>query len=337
MKNSTVLYEKLFKTALATTIATSAIAVVAPDYTKASENEEIFTDVKTASDYYEYVNELYERGFVSGYKDGSFKPEGILTRAEASKILALNLGLDVTKSFNISFKDVPTSDWAYPYIAALKEAGIIDGYQDGTFKPNAPITRNQMAKMIVNGYGLERATEINLPFTDIQKENNWATPYIQTLFNLGITNGQTATKYGGNSTVTRANMAAFTIRSEVTTDYLNNRRPDEEIITSIYGNKITIGGQEYYIKKELQPLLHSRNLAVLNDANLDFIKIGTKIIGIRNLELLNSGTSENPLTLDLAGGTIDANITIAGDYIKLANANITGNITVKKVIKSKSN
>lgn len=330
MKNSTVLYEKLFKTALATTIATSAIAVVAPDYTKASENEEIFTDVKTASDYYEYVNELYERGFVSGYKDGSFKPEGILTRAEASKILALNLGLDVTKSFNISFKDVPTSDWAYPYIAALKEAGIIDGYQDGTFKPNAPITRNQMAKMIVNGYGLERATEINLPFTDIQKENNWATPYIQTLFNLGITNGQTATKYGGNSTVTRANMAAFTIRSEVTTDYLNNRRPDEEIITSIYGNKITIGGQEYYIKKELQPLLHSRNLAVLNDANLDFIKIGTKIIGIRNLELLNSGTSENPLTLDLAGGTIDANITIAGDYIKLANANITGNITVKK-------
>lgn len=330
MKKSNVLYDKLFKTALATTMATSAIAVVAPDYTKASENEETFKDVKVSSVYYEYVNELFERGFVSGYKDGSFKPGGLLTRAEASKILALNLGLDVTKSFHHTFKDVPTSDWAYPYIAALKEAGVIDGFQDGTFKPNAPITRNQMAKIIVNGYGLEPATEINLPFSDTQTENNWAAPYIQTLFDLGITTGQTATKYGGDSTVTRGNMAAFTIRSEVTTDYRDNRRPDEKIITSINGNKMTIGGQVYYIKKELQPLLHARNLALLNEANLDFIKIGTKIIGIRNLELVNGGTAENPLTLDLAGGTVEANITIAGDYIKLANANITGDITVKK-------
>ncbi|GEM_PF-3320601 len=330
MKNSTVLYEKLFKTALATTMATSAIAVVAPDYTKASENEEIFADVKVSSDYFEYVNELFERGFVSGYKDGSFKPGGLLTRAEASKILALNLGLDVTKSFHHTFKDVPTNDWAYPYIAALKEAGIIDGFQDGTFKPNAPITRNQMAKIIVNGYGLEPATEINLPFSDTQTENNWAAPYIQTLFDLGITTGQTATKYAGDSTVTRGNMAAFTIRSEVTTDYRENRRPDEKMITSINGNKMTIGGQVYFIKKELQPLLHARNLALLNEANLDFIKIGTKIIEIRNLELVNGGTAENPLTLDLAGGTVEANITFAGDYIKLANANITGDITVKK-------
>ncbi|WP_445478200.1 S-layer homology domain-containing protein [Lysinibacillus irui] len=330
MKKSNVLYDKLFKTALATTMATSAIAVVAPDYTKASENEETFKDVKVSSVYYEYVNELFERGFVSGYKDGSFKPGGLLTRAEASKILALNLGLDVTKSFHHTFKDVPTSDWAYPYIAALKEAGVIDGFQDGTFKPNAPITRNQMAKIIVNGYGLEPATEINLPFSDTQTENNWAAPYIQTLFDLGITTGQTATKYGGDSTVTRGNMAAFTIRSEVTTDYRDNRRPDEKIITSINGNKMTIGGQVYYIKKELQPLLHARNLALLNEANLDFIKIGTKIIGIRNLELVNGGIAENPLTLDLAGGTVEANITIAGDYIKLANANITGDITVKK-------
>ncbi len=330
MKKSNILYDKLFKTALATTMATSAIAVVAPDYTKASENEENFKDVKVSSVYYEYVNELFERGFVSGYKDGSFKPGGLLTRAEASKILALNLGLDVTKSFHHTFKDVPTSDWAYPYIAALKEAGVIDGFQDGTFKPNAPITRNQMAKIIVNGYGLEPATEINLPFSDTQTENNWAAPYIQTLFDLGITTGQTATKYGGDSTVTRGNMAAFTIRSEVTTDYRDNRRPDEKVITSINGNKMTIGGQVYYIKKELQPLLHARNLALLNEANLDFIKIGTKIIGIRNLELVNGGTAENPLTLDLAGGTVEANITIAGDYIKLANANITGDITVKK-------
>ncbi|MEC0123196.1 S-layer homology domain-containing protein [Paenibacillus pabuli] len=330
MNKSTVVYDKLFKIALATTIATSALTVVAPDYTKASENGETFTDIKVASDYYEYVNELFERGFVSGYKDGSFKPGGLLTRAEASKILALNLGLNVTKSFNPTFKDVPTSDWAYPYIEALKEAGIIDGFQDGTFKPNTPITRNQMAKIIVNGYGLEPAKEINLPFTDTQLKNNWAAPYIQTLYDLGITTGQSALKYGGISTVTRGEMAAFTIRSEKTTDYRDNRQPDEKIISDISGNKMTMGGQVYYIKKELQPLLHSKNLAALNEANLDFIKIGTKIIGIRNLELIHGGTADNPLTLDLAGGTVEANITIAGDYIKLANANITGDITIKK-------
>ena len=330
MNKNTVLYDKFFKIALATTIATSALTVVAPDYIKASENGETFTDIKVASDYYEYVNELFERGFVSGYKDGSFKPGGLLTRAEASKILALNLGLNVTKSFNPTFKDVSTSDWAYPYIEALKEAGVIDGFQDGTFKPNSPITRNQMAKIIVNGYGLEPAKEINLPFTDTQLKNNWAAPYIQTLYDLGITTGQSALKYGGISTLTRGDMAAFTIRSEKTTDYRDNRQPDEKIISEISGNKMTMGGQVFYIKKELQPLLHSKNLAALNEANLDFIKIGTKIIGIRNLELTNGGTVDNPLTLDLAGGTVEANITIAGDYIKLANANITGDITVKK-------
>ncbi|MBT2286894.1 S-layer homology domain-containing protein [Paenibacillus polymyxa] len=330
MNKNTVLYDKFFKIALATTIATSALNVVAPDYIKASENGETFTDIKVASDYYEYVNELFERGFVSGYKDGSFKPGGLLTRAEASKILALNLGLNITKSFNPTFKDVPASDWAYPYIEALKEAGVIDGFQDGTFKPNSPITRNQMAKIIVNGYGLEPAKEINLPFTDTQLKNNWAAPYIQTLFDLGITNGQSAQKYGGISTVTRGEMAAVTIRSEKTTEYRDNRQPDEKVISDISGNKMTMGGQVYYIKKELQPLLHTKNLAALNEANLDFIKIGTKIIGIRNLELTNGGTIDNPLTLDLAGGTVEANISIAGDYIKLENANINGDITVKQ-------
>lgn len=314
---------------MATAIAASAIAVVAPNSIKASATEEVFTDVKTSSDYYEYVNELFERGFVSGYKDGSFKPTWLLTRAQASKILALNLGLDVNKSFNHTFTDVPKSDWAYPYIAALKEAGIIDGYQDGTFKPGSPITRNQMAKILVNGYGLGPAADITLPFTDAQKDN-WAAPYIQTLFDLGITIGQTATTYGGNSTVTRANMAAFAIRSEIKTDYRENRRPDENVISSINDNTITLDGNVYYIKKELQPLLHKRNLAVLNEANLDFIKIGTKIVGIRNLELLNDGAADKQLTLDLAGGTVDANITIAGDYIKIINANIKGDITIKK-------
>lgn len=329
MKNSTKLYDKLFKTVMATAIATSAIAVVVPETTKARTDEEVFRDVKTASDYYQYVNELFERGFVSGYPDGSFKPTGLLTRAQASKILALNLGLNVTKTFNHTFNDIPQNDWAYPYVAALKEAGVIDGYPDGAFRPNAPITRSQMAKIIVNGYGLKPATEITFPFTDIATDD-WAAPYIQALFDAGITIGQTATTYGGYATVTRANMAAFTIRSEVTTDYRDNRSPDENIISSIKDNKITIGGQEYYIKKELQPLLHERNLAVLNEANLDFIKIGTKIVGIRNVELLNGGTAEQPLVLDLAGGAVDTNITIAGDYIKIVNANVTGDITVKQ-------
>ena len=65
MKNSTALYDKLFKAAMATTMATSTISVVASNMTK-NANEEVFTDVKTTSDYYEYVNELFERGFVNG-------------------------------------------------------------------------------------------------------------------------------------------------------------------------------------------------------------------------------------------------------------------------------
>ncbi|WP_346234698.1 S-layer homology domain-containing protein [Lysinibacillus telephonicus] len=328
MKKDTELYDKIFKTAMATAMATSALAVTAPDVSKANTDEDVFKDVKTTSDYYEYVNELFERGFVSGYPDGSYKPNGLLTRAHAAKILALNLGLDVTTDYQISFSDVSKGDWYYPYIAALRENGIIDGFEDGTFRPNTPITRNQMAKILVNGYGLQPTSTITLPFEDISS-SHWAAPYIQTLFDLGVTIGQTDTSYGGGDTVTRANMAAFTIRAEKTTNYRDNRKPDANVISSIEDNKITIDGQVYYIAKELQPLLHERNLTVLNDANLDFVKIGTKVVGINNVELLNSGTAEKPLTLDLNGGTVEANITIAGDYINLANSNITGDITIK--------
>lgn len=328
MKKDTELYDKIFKTAMATAMATSALAVTAPDVSKANTDEDVFKDVKTTSDYYEYVNELFERGFVSGYPDGSYKPNGLLTRAHAAKILALNLGLDVTTDYQISFSDVSKGDWYYPYIAALRENGIIDGFEDGTFRPNTPITRNQMAKILVNGYGLQPTSTITLPFEDISS-SHWAAPYIQTLFDLGVTIGQTDTSYGGGDTVTRANMAAFTIRAEKTKNYRDNRKPDANVISSIEDNKITIDGQVYYIAKELQPLLHESNLAVLNEANLDFVKIGTKVVGINNVELLNSGTAEKPLTIDLNGGTVEANITIAGDYINLANSNITGDITIK--------
>ncbi|KPN94611.1 hypothetical protein [Lysinibacillus sp. ZYM-1] len=58
MKNSTALYDKLFKAAMATTMATSAIAVVASNMTK-NANEEVFTDVKTTSDYYEIIGKLF--------------------------------------------------------------------------------------------------------------------------------------------------------------------------------------------------------------------------------------------------------------------------------------
>ena len=327
MKNSKSFYDKLFKTAMAAAMATSAIAVVTPTVVKAN-TKSIFGDVKEDADYYEHVNELFERGFVNGYSDGFFKPMGLLTRAEAAKILALNLGLDTTKSFSYSFKDVPRNNWAYPYIAALKEAGIIDGYPDGSIKPGDSITRSQMAKMLVIGYDLQPVTTITFPFTDIPKDS-WEAPYIQALYDVGIAKGQTATRYGGSATVNRANMAAFAMRAEITTDYQDNQRADQDVISAIQDNKITINGQEYYIKKELQPLLKQRNLAALQEANLDFIKIGTKIVGIRNIELVNEGTANQPLTLDLAGSTVATNITIAGDYIELVNGEVTGDVTVK--------
>jgi hypothetical protein len=106
-------------------------------------------------------------GIVEGYRDGSFRPDAPVTRAEALKILLAASQLSLHPSLESEgakqFADVPSADWFGPVIEQAVKLGLIEGYEDGTFRPHAPITRAEAAKVthyvllsnpLVNGYVL---------------------------------------------------------------------------------------------------------------------------------------------------------------------------------------
>jgi hypothetical protein len=101
----------------------------------------------------EAVNVLSALGVVSGYPDGTFGPDKIVTRAEMAKLIVSALGLgDFATGTSSMYSDM-AGHWANGYVAYATSLGIITGYPDGTFKPEAPVTYEEACAMIVRAIG----------------------------------------------------------------------------------------------------------------------------------------------------------------------------------------
>lgn len=94
-----------------------------------------------------YVNLLADKGVMDGYDDGSFKPDSTVTRAEAAAVMCRLFRLEPADG--CEFSDVPVGHWAAGYIGAFSELGIMDGYSDGTFRPDQTISYDELFKVSV--------------------------------------------------------------------------------------------------------------------------------------------------------------------------------------------
>jgi hypothetical protein len=106
-----------------------------------------------------------------------------------------------------SFSDVPASYWAYKDILTLACKGIIAGFPDGTFQPDASVTRAQFVTMLVRTLGLKLGTG-NTPFTDVAP-TAWYAPYVAAAQQDGIVAGISPTEFGPNEPITREEMAVL--------------------------------------------------------------------------------------------------------------------------------
>lgn len=127
----------------------SAIIAKIGGYDNDTKNiRSIFPDIYPNDWFWAYVSYCYQKGFISGYQDGEFKPYNELTRAEACKILCsvakLNVRVDAKTN---SFNDIK-GHWAYRWIATMDQQGYLTGYEDGSFKPDNKITRAEFITMI---------------------------------------------------------------------------------------------------------------------------------------------------------------------------------------------
>lgn len=116
-----------------------------------------------------------------------------------------NTLLDAPKS---DFSDIDDVEWAKTAITVLSDKGIINGKGDGKFCPNDNLTREELVKLLVGGFGMLTVSENALSFKDV-KYGEWYFPYIVTAHKLKVTNGISADQFGVGQPVTRQDMAVF--------------------------------------------------------------------------------------------------------------------------------
>ena len=128
---------------------------VEEDENTEEESEEIvavnFTDITEEFTYAEEaINALAEKGIVDGVGDNKYAPEDFFTRAQFAKIMVLSLGYEPVE-YQGGFSDVSAEDWEANYVQAAVDAGIFDGYPDGTFRSDNVISRQEIAAVAGRG------------------------------------------------------------------------------------------------------------------------------------------------------------------------------------------
>lgn len=153
--------------------------------------------------------------YIVGYENGYVMPQKAITRAEVATIFYRLLKDEVRdeNTTNISdFNDVSADDWYGTTVATLSKMGILKGYEDGTFRPNAPITRAEFGAIATRFFEETGATYVPGTFTDVTGDE-WYANAIQDAVNLGLIGGYPDGTVRPNNNITRAEACAIVNRT----------------------------------------------------------------------------------------------------------------------------
>ncbi|MFA7147643.1 MAG: S-layer homology domain-containing protein, partial [Syntrophomonadaceae bacterium] len=131
-----------------------------------------FTDVSSTDKNVLYIKYMANRGLINGFPDGTYHPGEGLTRAQAAVLFCKIRGLNPTEK-NSTFNDVVGNHWAAGYIAAAVKAGYITGFPDGTYRPQATLTRAQGINLFLQLATEKDSSEEPPALQDLDK-NHWA-------------------------------------------------------------------------------------------------------------------------------------------------------------------
>jgi len=157
------------------------------------------------------IEQAGEYGFVTGYTDGTFKPDNNVTRAEFTAMIARAMKLESNVGSELIYAD-QISGWAKPFISAAEQAGIVKGYQDGTFRPNNQITRAEMTAMMIRALGSSLDSKSQLTFADADQIAVWARPFVRAAVDAGLIAGRSNNQFAPDAHATRAEATVFLIR-----------------------------------------------------------------------------------------------------------------------------
>ncbi|MFS0726447.1 S-layer homology domain-containing protein [Paenibacillus sp. 1P07SE] len=162
----------------------------------------------------EIIGKAVNLGFVTGYEDGTFKPQNEVTRAQFAVMLARALMLPADNGEAARFSDqdaIPA--WAGPHIASAVRAGLVTGYEDGTFRAHAPITRMEMAAVIVRALEISETVPDQQHFSDHDRIPAWGQSYAAAAAEAGLMQGRTDGSFAPDERATRAEAATVILNA----------------------------------------------------------------------------------------------------------------------------
>ncbi|HML37368.1 MAG TPA: S-layer homology domain-containing protein [Bacillota bacterium] len=288
---------------LAVTLALPLMALPTDSYAAKSR----FTD--TSEHWAEkYINTAVDEKIITGYPDGKFLPDKAVSRAEFATMV--NKALGSNSSEKLSFKDVPSSEWYYSDVAKAVAATYTAGYDDNTFRPNSPITRQEAAVMIARIIPANGKSGNLKSFPDYKSIADWAEDALSKVNGKGYIGPYDDGKVHPADQLTRAQTAKIIcdildgetiVKSGVTID-----RDGTKLSGKIYSNNVTIDDFE-------------------GKATID----GCVILG--NLSV----KSEDPVTLTVNNSRVanvivnsSADVTLKGDFPKVMVSGSKAHLTL---------
>ncbi|MCD6109669.1 S-layer homology domain-containing protein [bacterium] len=157
-----------------------------------------------------YIDELFCAGIVSGRSKYKFVPNGGATRAEVTKIALLMNEFNIDESLKPDFSDVGIDHWAYNIIANGEDSKIIEGYEDGYFRPNQKVTRAELAKIFLLASGFTIPDKVSYSFPDVP-DYAWYYKVVSYAFSLDIVSGYADGLFKPDQEITRAEVAKIAV------------------------------------------------------------------------------------------------------------------------------
>ena len=161
-----------------------------------------------------WLNTTDHFGYIIGYEDGTVKPNAGITRAEVATIFFRLLTDEARERFwceTNDYSDVADGSWYNNAVSTLSNMGILGGYEDGTFRPNASITRAEFAKIAVSFFDHEAIEAVN-GFVDVS-DSAWYADYVAVAAEIGLIEGYGGSVFRPEAAITRAEACAIINRT----------------------------------------------------------------------------------------------------------------------------
>ena len=230
-----------------------------------------------ANDIHDVINDMANRGIISGYPDGTFKPTQTISRQHAALLVRKAINLPNNEALK-PYNDIPKNYLYYDAVMDLQQSGLIEADSKGNFNPQNGLTRGEMAIIIAGAFNLKATA--NHPFKDVPTSTKLGKA-ISALYENGITSGYEDGTFKPQETLSRAHYTLFInkamktvaieeVSSETTLDSFNEmlkNNPLFELSNGYKANDVEWENKEYRLAvTEGQKLLESTNFKYLSIA-----------------------------------------------------------------------